>query len=168
MRVLISLFFTLCTLVLVGCGTTEVTPEDDLKNKREYRYDRLGKFFGEDALYFGEDDQKDLPDAGITVNAYLWRATLDTLNFMPLKQVDPFGGVILTSWHSQTPSERVKVNVRVLTRSLRADGIKVSIFKQKRSGNQWIDLAVSPQTVQQLEDTILTRARQLKLQESRK
>lgn len=78
----------------------------------------------------GGDRAKDQA-TGITVNAYLWRAALDTVAFMPLASADPFGGVILTDWYSQPGSgERTKLNVLVLDRSLRADGIKVKVFKQ--------------------------------------
>jgi len=66
------------------------------------------------------------------VNTYLWRASMETLNFMPLDQVDPFGGVIITDWYAnpQVPAERFKANVYILDTNLRADGLKVSIFKQ--------------------------------------
>src|SRR5579862_8835017 len=73
------------------------------------------------------------------VNSYLWRATLDTLSFMPLVSADPFGGVIITDWYEdpKTPGERFKVNALILDKSLRADGVRITVFKQfsdKRSG----------------------------------
>ena len=75
------------------------------------------------------------------VNEYLWRATLETLNFMPMENVDPFGGVIATDWYAspQAPDERFKANVYILDTNLRADALKVSIFKQVRSANGWND-----------------------------
>jgi hypothetical protein len=101
---------------------------------------------------------------GIGVNSYLWRATLDTLAFMPLASADPFGGVIITDWYSpqETPQERFKMTVYILDRQLRADGLKVAAFKQIRSGEQWIDAGVSADTVGNLENAILRRARQLR------
>lgn len=97
------------------------------------------------------------------VNAYLWRASLETLEFMPLDQVDPFGGVILTDWYAnpQVPAERFKANVFILDTSLRADGLKVSIFKQTQTTSGWQDAAVDADTARQIENAILTRARQL-------
>ncbi|HHL42608.1 MAG TPA: DUF3576 domain-containing protein [Hellea balneolensis] len=97
------------------------------------------------------------------VNEYLWRASLETLNFMPLSEVDPFGGVIVTDWYAspQAPDERFKANVYILDTNLRADALKVSIFKQVRNGNSWTDAPVDGDTARSIENSILTRAREL-------
>ncbi|WP_374439985.1 DUF3576 domain-containing protein [Stella sp.] len=103
---------------------------------------------------------------GIGVNTFLWRASLDTLSFMPMAQADPFGGVIITDWYSapQAPDERMKVNVFILDRTLRADGVRVAVFRQRRDGlGNWVDAPVDPKTGPDLEDAILTRARQMRL-----
>jgi hypothetical protein len=122
------------------------------------------------ALLFGSGDKKGGDNngapAGVGVNSYLWHATLDTVSFMPLASADPFGGVIITDWYSPpgTPDERFKMNVLILGRELRADGVRATVFRQKRDANgQWIDAAVEPQTGIDLENAILTRARQLRL-----
>ena len=103
--------------------------------------------------------------SGIGVNTYLWRASLDTVNFMPLTSADPFGGVIITDWFSppETPDERFKMTVYILDRQLRSDGLKVSVFRQARRGSDWVDVAVAPETHIELENAILTRARQLRV-----
>lgn len=97
------------------------------------------------------------------VNEYLWRASLETLNFMPLSEVDPFGGVIITDWYAspQEPDERFKGNVYILDTNLRADALKVSIFKQVRSQAGWTDASVDADTARSIENSILTRAREL-------
>lgn len=97
------------------------------------------------------------------VNSYLWRASLETLNFMPLEQVDPFGGVIVTDWYAsaEAPNERFKANVYILDTALRADALKASIFKQTRNAGGWDDAAVDADTARQIENAILTRAREL-------
>ena len=97
------------------------------------------------------------------VNEYLWRASLETLNFMPLLEIDPFGGVIITDWYAspQAPGERFKANVYILDTNLRADALKVSIFKQVRGANGWQDGAVDGDTARLIENSILTRAREL-------
>ncbi|HEY4252437.1 MAG TPA: DUF3576 domain-containing protein [Roseomonas sp.] len=102
---------------------------------------------------------------GLGVNAYLWRATLDTLSFMPLASADPFGGVIITDWYSPaaSPGERFKATAYVLGRQLRSDGIRVSLFRQTRGSNgQWVDAPVSTSTGAELEDRVLARARELR------
>lgn len=97
------------------------------------------------------------------VNSYLWRASLETLEFMPLSEVDPFGGVIITDWYAnpEAPDERFKANVYILDANLRADALKTSIFKQVRNGNSWIDAKTDADTSRQIENAILTRAREL-------
>jgi hypothetical protein len=102
---------------------------------------------------------------GIGVNSYLWRASLDTLNFMPLASADPFGGVIITDWYSAptTPNERFKATVYILDTRLRADALNVSIFRQTNTNGQWADASVDPDTEIQIENSILQRARELRL-----
>lgn len=103
---------------------------------------------------------------GIGVNSFLWRASLDTVSFMPLVSADPFGGVIITDWYSppQSPEERFKVNVYILGRALRADGIRASVFRQQRDTTAgWMDAQVAPSTATDLENAILTRARQMRI-----
>ncbi len=104
--------------------------------------------------------------ATIGVNGYLWRATLDTLAFMPLATADPWGGTVITDWYAnpEKPDERFKVTVYILDTRLRADGLKVTVFKQVKDGSgQWVDSPTSDQTESDFENAILTRARQLRL-----
>jgi hypothetical protein len=100
----------------------------------------------------------------IGVNAYLWRAALDTLSFAPLLQADANTGVIITDWYTapQSPTERVKVTATILDQDLRADALKVSASRQVNQGGTWVNATVSASTVQKLEDIILTRARDLR------
>jgi hypothetical protein len=99
------------------------------------------------------------------VNSYLWHASLDTLSFLPLVSADPFGGVIISEWYvaPTSPDERLKVTVYIMDRALRADGLKVVVFRQTRNGTAWQDAQPSPDTAHKLEDSILTRARELRL-----
>ncbi len=100
----------------------------------------------------------------IGVNSYLWRATLDTLSFMPLVQTDSNGGVIVTDWYvnPQVPGERMKVTVSILDQDLRADALRVAALRQVSQGGQWVAAPVQAATTQKLEDIILTRARDLR------
>lgn len=102
----------------------------------------------------------------IGVNSYLWRASLETVSFAPLLQVDSAGGVIVTDWYSRpgNPSERVKVSVAILDQDLRADALRVAASRQVLQGGTWVDAPVQAATVQKLEDIILTKARDLRRQ----
>ncbi|MFI4975190.1 MAG: DUF3576 domain-containing protein [Caulobacterales bacterium] len=106
------------------------------------------------------------PAGAIGVNSYLWRASLDTLAFMPLASADPYGGVINTDWYvnPEKPDERFKCTVYILDTRLRADGLNVTVFKEVANGQGgWVASPVSSQTPQDIENAILTRARQLRL-----
>jgi hypothetical protein len=98
------------------------------------------------------------------INAYLWRAALDTIGFMPLAQVDSNGGVILSDWYvsPQTANERVKVAITVLDTELRADALKVNVQRQTLGATGWTEANVRAGTVQRLEETILAKARDLR------
>ena len=109
----------------------------------------------------------DLAAAKVTtigVNSYLWRASLDTLSFMPLLQTDSNGGVIVTDWYVNpaAPTERTKVTVTILDQDLRADGVRVAALREINQGGQWVAAPVEAATVQKLEDIILTKARDLR------
>lgn len=102
---------------------------------------------------------------GIGVNAYLWRASLDTLAFMPLTSADPWGGVIITDWYAspEKPDERFKATVYILDTRLRADGVSAAVFKEQMVNGAWTTATVTPDTNVALENAILTKARQLRL-----
>lgn len=101
----------------------------------------------------------------IGVNAFLYRATLDTIKFMPLASQDPFGGVIITEWYAtpERPNERFKATVYILDTRLRADALKVALFRQQLTANGWSDAPSDPEAALQIENAILTRARELRL-----
>ena len=134
----------------------------DVQAKRE-------TMFGQGGInLFGEDKAKADGaggSAGLGVNSFLWRATLDTIVFMPVSSADPFGGVIITDWHSPaaTPNERFKLNLYILGRALRADGVRVALFRQVQTrAGHWQDAAVPKTASTEIENAILTRARQLR------
>lgn len=165
-------------LMLVGCGGSgdpvgerKSGPAND-RNERDMiqglggRNREEGSLFGPGGLFGTRADKKEDTGLGVAVNAYLWRASLDTINFIPLASADPFGGVIITDWYTpaETPNERMKVQVTILDRDLRADGVRVSVFKQQSSPRGgWVDAQVDPRTNIDIENAILTRARQLRI-----
>ncbi|MCG8360632.1 MAG: DUF3576 domain-containing protein, partial [Kiloniellales bacterium] len=130
----------LVAVALVACGpsTTEFPRQADRKGGGTYG--ERESVFGQGGLnLFGGGGDGPLEQgeggagAGIGVNSYLWRASLDTISFMPLASADPFGGVIITDWYSppEAANERFKVNVYILGRDLRADGIRAAVFRQE-------------------------------------
>lgn len=114
---------------------------------------------------FGGDDEAADNTPQLGVNGFLWRATLDTLNFMPLASADPVGGVVISDWYAapDKPDEHMKVTVYILDKRLRADAVKVSVFRQVRTQAGWSDAQVNADTGVKLENAILARARELHL-----
>ncbi|WP_309602251.1 DUF3576 domain-containing protein [Sphingomonas sp.] len=100
----------------------------------------------------------------IGVNAYLWKAAIDTVSFAPLLQADSNGGVIVTDWYASptNPGERIKLTISILDQDLRADALRVAASRQINQNGTWVDAPVAAATVQKLEDIILTRARDLR------
>ena|SRR5271155_3446852 len=141
MRVLPAL---LCALALAGCGSSD---------------DNSKVMDSSTAITSGSSRMT------LGVNSYLWHASLDTLSFLPLVSADPFGGVIISEWYTapSSPDERLKVTVYIMDRALRADALKVVVFRQVRNGSLWQDAQPSADTGHKLEDSILTRARELRL-----
>ncbi|MGV6802054.1 MAG: DUF3576 domain-containing protein [bacterium] len=103
--------------------------------------------------------------AETSVNKYLWVASLETLDFLPIFTADPVGGLIITDWYAnpRIPNERLKANVHILDSALRADALRVTVFKQTYTQSGWVDAPVNKATAREIENAILTRARQLRL-----
>jgi len=114
----------------------------------------------------GEDEQPSAQQGSLGINGYLWRASLDTLEFLPLETADPWGGIINYGWYStpDSPNERLKATVYILDSRLRADALNVRVNRQVRNeAGEWVEAQVSAQTETDIENAILTRARQLRL-----
>jgi hypothetical protein len=152
---------------LTACGALSVEadyPEGDKVETAE-----SGSVF--DFFTFGEKDpapqasvqQAATPAGGLSVNAVLWRASLETLSFMPLASADPIGGVIISDWYNDpaATNERVKVNLIISGLELRADALRASLFRETLRDGRWVATATSVAAARQLENIILTRARDL-------
>ena len=168
------LFLLFPSLLLTGCdglpsigGTESNFPQEQRRERDEAR----GRVTGEGGLIVagGPADEESAGSNPLGVNSFLWRASLDTLAFMPLASADPFGGVIITDWYEDPNArgERFKITLLILDRTLRADGINASLFKQTRNeeSGEWQDESVADDLERKLEDSILTRARQLRIKQ---
>jgi len=156
------------TLALTGCAYTpfDNVNEDD---PADTNYETRKTVFGEGGLgnLLGSSTNRNDSGGALGVNSFLWRASLETISFMPINTADAFGGVIITDWFSppESPGERFKLNVYILGRTLRADGVKVSVFRQVRDAQgNWTDTEVPEGTSPKVEDSILTKARILRHQ----
>jgi hypothetical protein len=139
-----------------------------MSQKDEMRLNR-GKLTGDEGLnLLGlKGNNTDLMNNSIArgVNAYLWQASLDTISFMPIQTVDATGGVIITDWYQDpnAKNEKIKANIVISSDELRASGVKVSLFREVNGRT----VPGSSEAERKLEDKILTRARQIKIDEER-
>jgi hypothetical protein len=152
---------------LTACGALSV--ESDYPEGEKVATAESGSVF--DFFTFGEKDpapqasvqQAAAPAGGLSVNAVLWQASLETLSFMPLASADPIGGVIISDWYNDpaATNERVKVNLIISGLELRADALRASLFRETLRGGKWVATATSVAAARQLENIVLTRARDL-------
>lgn len=161
----------LISLALCSCSSVKPLEGDLPKGREETRQEDFGKLFGPEFLVFGGKPKNlqygETPGGGpMRVNPHLWKASLETLSFMPLASADAVGGVIVTDWYSTatTPTERIKVTVYIKDRQLRADAIQVALHKETLRNGSWIVASTDQKTAHQLEDIILSKARDLKIQ----
>jgi len=161
---------------LSACGGLELTGRDavlaaETQSERQEAGSHA-KRFGDAGirltpLLFGDSASNEAGGGtGVAVNTYLWRASLDTLSFLPLSTADPFGGVIISDWYTppESEAERFKVTVFILDRQLRSDGVRASVFRQRLDDERgWVDAEVTDDTAYQLENAILSRARELRV-----
>lgn len=164
------LLLLLVGMALNACGPSRYVDDSEYNDER-FRGAR-GSLFGDNGVVLGIGGKNGKADEGsgaLGVNAYLWRGALDTLSFMPLASADPFGGVIITDWYEPPAAggERFKATAYILGRQLRADGVRVSIFRQTLQGGRWVDAPVSQATVGEIENKVLSRARELRSQTNR-
>jgi Domain of unknown function (DUF3576) len=174
-RLTVAALLLATLLPLVGCGDTKPNPTDPayggIQGPTSGGQLPGGSVLGDSSLVFGTGKTRstnggDAGSGALGVNAYLWRGALDTLSFMPLSSADPFGGVIITDWFTPQASsgERFKATAYILGRELRSDGVRVTIFRQVLQNGQWMDAPVSPVTVGEIENKVLSRARELREQ----
>ena len=154
-----KLFLFIFVVLLSACTNGASTPPIEKKGP--------GSFFtgkdeqGISLLELGKPSQG---DGGLPINALLWRASLDITSSIPLDDVDTFGGTIVTEWYqlNDADNERIKLAVFVLDRELRSDGIRVVVYVQNRENGEWRDNGTDGQMGLQLEELILTRAREIR------
>ncbi len=104
---------------------------------------------------------KDNPSTTVEVNKYIWNASLDVLNFLPIESVDPFTGVIVTGYGTPPGGGRAyRATIYVQDPALDARSLRIAM--QTRGGG-----AVAPETLRAIEDAILTRARQLRVADTK-
>lgn len=155
--------------ILLSACSGDYAPTDGQQapmSREDARKTGFGSVLGDDVLLFGAPKKYDPSQTGVSrVNHFLWQASLDVLSFMPLASSDAAGGVLVTDWYSTAdrPNERIKVAVEITDRVLRADAVHVRISKQIKKAGDWIAVSSDVTVSREMEDLILTKARDLKI-----
>ena len=136
----ILLAFLIIPIFLVSCGGWNPTSVKD----RPVDVDQRVKQNIEEGKGFKLMDKRDKGLGSFASSNPMWRATLDTLNFMVLSSADYGGGIIITDWYSESKSsEAIKVTIRFLSPEIRADGLEILIHQKKCEINNVNDCTVN-------------------------
>ena len=161
--------FLILLAILTACSSTDSVTNSSAKNKND-----PGSFFtgkSESGISLSDltgtlskTGTSNKEFAGIPVNALLWRASLDIASILPIVDIDVFSGTILTDWYSlpSKHTEQIKLAIFVLDKELRSDAIRVVVYIETRTGDNWEDAGIDQELATKLEDLILTRARELR------
>ena len=156
-----------------GTTFTGGSPEKDALAlaDAENRLRSGGGFLGEKSLSLGDIKKpKETTTAaiGLPINPYLWKGSLETIDFMPLASADPFAGIIITDWYTSqnTPNERCKINIFIKGYKMKTDNLKVNSFCQSLSNGQWVDIKNNIDNDAKLENAILNKAKKIRLSQS--
>jgi hypothetical protein len=166
MKKLLTVLFMCGAVVASACSSDKDGPKTTQAEPISATGSKENKNGGLFEAMFGGGGTGSQGGNAVAVNGYLWRASLDTISFLPVNTADPFGGIIITEWYTppEAPDERFKVNIYILDKALRADGLRVTVFRQRRTPDgQWVEARVNQKTSTDLENAILKRARQMRV-----
>ena len=138
---------------------------DDAQNRLMTGGGLFGKKASINLLGGNENSQQTSVGMGLPINPFLWRASIETISFMPLTSTDPFAGTIITDWYTAENSlgERCKLNIFINGAEMKTDNLKVSSFCQTLKDNQWVNSPSNSEDNIKLENAILNKAKKLKL-----
>ena len=148
------------------------TPEKEQRalEDAENRLRTGGGLLGKKGMSLGENNSEKTTTAaiGLPINPYLWKGSLETIDFMPLASADPFAGIIITDWYSgqSAPNERCKINIFIKGYEMKTDNLKVNSFCQSLSNGQWVDIRNNIDNDAKLENAILNKAKKIRLSQS--
>ena len=122
-----------------------------------------------DGILGGKKEEKSsTASINMSINIFLWRGALETINFMPLASADPVGGTIITDWYStnDNENERCKLNIFISGQNLKTENLTVTSFCQKLKNDIWVNKNIDKNNNIKIENAILNKAKKLKLQSS--
>jgi len=170
-RLLKRITYILTLSLIVSCSSTK---KDDPLGEKSYEPNvqkRTEEFRNkEGSVLFGITGKSS--NAGVfnfATSNLLWRATLKSLDFIPLTNADYSGGVIITDWYSDKNSkEQIKIQIRFLSNEVRSDSLQVKSFKRLCETNgQCTNIIIGEKFNTEIRDSILNTARIMKIEEQK-
>ena len=156
-----------------GTTFTGGSPEKDriALADAENRLRSGGGLLGKKGLSLGDINKSEKTTTaaiGFPINPFLWKGSLETIDFMPIASADPFAGIIITDWYTSqgSPNERCKLNVFIKGYEMKTDNLKVNSFCQSLSNGQWVDMKNNIDNDAKLENAILNKAKKIRLSQS--
>jgi hypothetical protein len=186
-------FLFLSNFILISCGTnadnkkalaagsgsidqiiarsgTRAIDKDIAMRDAKNRLMTGGGLFGKkdnslDDLLSGNQNNRNITNVGLPINAILWKSSLEIIDFMPIASADAFSGLIITDWYSSpsNPKEKCKINIFIKGMELKSSNLKVNSFCQKKEGADWTDIEVAKENNVKIENAILNKAKKIRL-----
>jgi hypothetical protein len=152
-------------LLLTSCSTN-IERSEAPKSTEDKRKFGFGSLTGEEGFIIGGDkvSGRTVDSGGNVVNRYLWQASLDTLQFVPLISSDGPGGILVSDWyHPKNAKDRLKIQIRIKDKELRSSALEVTVYKQLRNQSEWRDAGIDLKASRELENIILLKARDIRV-----
>jgi len=165
----------LFSFLLTACAGSQTGKNDESLEKEKFEpsaYERAKTFADKNPItIFGKDSKDKNTNFEFATSNVLWRATLKTLDFIPLATVDYSGGIIITDWYSEGKSnrEQIKIQIRFVSNDLRSESIQVTSYKKIcENSNDCTNIVGKENFNREIKDLIINTARQIKIEDNKK
>ena len=165
-------FLSFLIIILSSCKNNE--KKDGITGNQEKLQDpdvRAREFADKNPMTLFKDSKDKNTNFEFGTSNVLWRASLKTLDFIPLATVDYSGGIIITDWYSEGKlnKEQIKIQIRFVSTELRSESIQVISYKKIcETSNECINIAGNENFNREIKDLIINTARQIKIEENKK
>ena len=171
---LVTLNLLVFIIILSSCSN-KPNKEENIGTQEKFEpsaYERAKNFAEKNPVtLFGKDSKDKNTNFDFSTSNVLWRASLKTLDFIPLVTVDYSGGIIITDWYSEGKSmqEQIKIQVRFFSTELRSDSVQVTSYKKIcEINNVCSNISGNQNFNKEIKDLIINTARQIKIEENKK
>ena len=168
-------FNLLVFIIILSSCSNKSNKEENIGTQEKFEpsaYERAKNFADKNPVtLFGKDSKDKNTNFDFSTSNVLWRASLKTLDFIPLATVDYSGGIIITDWYSEGKSmqEQIKIQVRFFSTELRSDSVQVTSYKKIcEINNVCSNISGNENFNKEIKDLIINTARQIKIEENKK